>query len=118
MQSGPAVQPLPYRDRRWLGAVVVVPLACALLGRWLLFHLFGNGSHVPAGTVGYHVIEWWERGNGRFLTAGVLGAAVMLVGRRSSLQAVLAGVLAAAMTLVFEFAALLIFVSLNPGALD
>jgi hypothetical protein len=118
MQGGPAIPQFAGRHRWWLTAVVIPALLCALAGRWLLFHLFGNGSYIPAGTTGYHVVEWWDRGNGRFLTAGLIAAAVALVRRRSPLLAVAAGMLAAALTLVFELVALLVFVSLNPGALD
>src|SRR4051812_15225971 len=106
MSAGPAVHdpihPLARRHGWWVCALVVVPLVCGLAGRWLIFHLFGNGSFIPAGTTGFAVIEWWDRGNGRFLAAGMMATAISLAARRQPLLAVAAGALAAGLTLVVE----------------
>jgi hypothetical protein len=107
--------------RRWLDWLIVcaaVSLTCAVAGRWLIFHLFGNGHHIALDTTGYSIIEFWDRSNGRFPVAGVVAFLALLARRHPIASAIPMAVVAAALTFAWEIAILVIYLSIHPGALD
>jgi hypothetical protein len=100
-----------------LTVLVVVPLA-AVFGDWAIFHLFGNGSFLPQGSTGQHVLQWWD-GWGRPLCVGGAAWVLLIAWRVRPIWSVMLAASAAAASFLWLVLALLVFLlHAGPGALN
>jgi hypothetical protein len=97
--------------------VFVVLPGAGVFGNWAIFHLFGNGSYLPYNSTGAHLLSWWD-GWGRPLTIGVFAWLLLTIRRVSPLKRALLALGSAVASLLWLFAALIVVLMLNPGALD
>ena len=108
-----------WRRARWplLLVVFVVLPGAAVFGNWAIFHLFGNGSYLPIDSTGDHVLRWWD-GWGRPVMVGTVAWLLLTIRRISPLKSALLALGSAAASFLWLYAALIVFLMLNPGALD
>jgi uncharacterized BrkB/YihY/UPF0761 family membrane protein len=108
-----------WRKARWplLLVVFVVLPGAAVFGSWAIFHLFGNGSYLPIDSIGDHVLRRWD-GWGRPVMVGAVAWLLLAIRRVSPVKRAMLALGSAAASFVWLCAALIIFLMLNPGALD
>jgi hypothetical protein len=108
-----------WRSAGWplLLVVFVVLPGAAVFGNWAILHLFGNGSYLPIDSIGDHVLHWWE-GWGRPLLVGMAAWLLLTICRISPVKSALLALGSAAASFVWLYGALIVFLMLNPGALD
>lgn len=100
-----------------LTVLVVFPLA-AVFGDWAIFHLFGNGSYLPQGSTGQHVLRWWD-GWGRPFCVGGVAWLLLTSCRVRPIWSVLLAASAAAASFFWLVLAVLVFLwHAGPGALN
>lgn len=100
-----------------LGALVVIPALLGVLGGEVIFDVFGDGDRIAPDTLGDTVIDFWD-GGGLALVSGIVVFGFVLVRRRSLAAALLLGFAGAALAFVYAFTFFLVWLLLNPGALN
>jgi hypothetical protein len=96
---------------------VLVPGVAAFYGNSAIFELFGNGDYLPSDSTGEHVLRWWD-GWGRPLTVGTVAWLLLTARRVSPLASLMLAFASAAASFLWLYAALIVFLMLNPGAFD
>jgi hypothetical protein len=104
---------------RWpllLFAFIALPLAAAF-GDPAIFQLFGNGSYLPSGSTGEHVLRWWDSW-GRPASVAVAAWLVLSICRVSLVKSTVIAAGSAAATYFWWFAVVLVALALHPDALS
>lgn len=112
-------RPLLHDWMTLVPALLLIPAFLGVLGYRLIFILFGDtgGTHISVGTFGYSLSNFWQPW-GLPLVAGLIVFTFVLLRRHRLLPAVGLGVAGAGLASAYGLVALIVYVLLNPGALD